>query len=70
MAENIDVLEDTQRVFNTDETAFLSPKSGLILADKCESVLNVSACSDQKNVAIFVTNSLCILGNCISLNNI
>ena len=55
LIENFHILEDSQRVFNTDETFFLSPKGGLILASKGESVFNVAASSDKENVTMLLT---------------
>lgn len=56
LRENVDILKDPQRLFNTDETAFfLAPKGGLILAAKGESFFDVSARSDKENVTTLVT---------------
>lgn len=57
--QNLDVLEDGDRIFNADETAFaLCPKTGKVLAPRGEKILyDISKTSDKENVTVLFTVS-------------
>lgn len=60
MKENdlMSVLEEPERVFNTDESAFfLSPKPRKVLAKKGEKHVYSSSGDDKENLTVLVTGN-------------
>lgn len=56
LEDNVDVLEDPQRVFNMDETAvYLAPKGGLVIAEKGKPTYDVFTSSDKENITTLFT---------------
>lgn len=56
LKDNLEVFEDSTRVFNMDETAmYLAPKGGLFVAEKGKPTYDVSASSDKENITTLFT---------------
>ncbi|XP_032690700.1 uncharacterized protein LOC116853654 [Odontomachus brunneus] len=56
LKDNLEVLEEPQKVFNMNETAIcLAPKGGLVIAEKGKPTYDVFTSSDKENITTLFT---------------